>query len=220
MKPTTFILALMLFIARASKANCIDGDFDSASDCDVSYALAQEQSEDSQFILDLMKLVRSPLGPRAQVLTADLIAGVGQTMTLEQRRSWYILLAIESKFSQTAISSSQAVGIGQVVLADPQYIKRITGISTTVHVLKKDMHINLLVSSGIYRHLIKKTKSIVLTLVAYNAGINSLAVQNIKKITAINPETANYVAKHSYITEWMAGDHTNGADQTLLTAGL
>ena len=220
MKLTTLILASTLLIARAPRVNCIESDMTSESDCAADYALVLERSSDRQFILELMDLVKSPLEPKIRLATASLVADVGRAMTLDQRRSWFILLAIESKFSQKATSSSGAVGIGQIVLADPRYIARITGILTTVAGLKKDVHINLLVSAGIYRHFGRKTKSAVLTLVAYNAGLSSSAVANIQKITAINLETANYVAKHSYISEWMSGDRTALENPAALVAGL
>ena len=158
-------------------------------------------SEDETYVLRLMDLVQSPLKKPQRVKVAALAADAGQIMPLSERRSWYVLLAVESKYVQTAESHAGAVGIGQIVAIDVPYLQRITGVRFSKSDLVKKPSVNLAVSAGFYWYLVRTMRSKVVALVAYNSGANSSYVRDIRRITAINHETANYVAKHAYLSE-------------------
>jgi Transglycosylase SLT domain len=156
---------------------------------------------DVNFILRVMDIVKATQTKVTRVKLANTIARQGQEIFPGDRRAWYVLLAVESKFNQRATSEAGALGIGQIVPKDLSYLKRVTGVSATKRQLQTDIKINLAVSSKLFSHLIRTTRSSVLALVAYNAGVNSAAVTDLKSVTSINHESANYVTKHSYILE-------------------
>lgn len=172
---------------------------DGQLNCDPSSSAAYE--EDVLFILRLMDLVRSPLTPKKRDRVATLVARVGQTIALENRRSWYGLLAVESKFIQASLSDAGAVGIGQIVPLDCAYLSRITNIRVTSRLLRESIEMNLIVSARFYAYMAANKGSQVLALVAYNAGMNSQDVMALGSVTSINYESANYLAKHSYLME-------------------
>lgn len=159
--------------------------------------------EDVKYILRLMRQVSSPVESSEREALALLVARTGQVLARGERNSWYILLAVESKFDQTATSSAGAVGIGQVVPLDVKYLNKVTQVSFTKSTLIKSAKTNLEVSVGLYKYLMRILTSRTLTLVAYNAGLSSTSIKNVRNISSINLETANYVTKHTYLTDVM-----------------
>ena len=162
-----------------------------------------QQAEDVKYILRLMRQVSSPVKSPERATLALLVAKTGRTLAKGERSSWYILLAVESKFDQTATSSAGAVGIGQVVPLDVKYLNKVTQVSFTKSTLIKSARTNLEVSAGLYKYLKRKLTSRTLTLESYNAGLSSTSIKNIRNISSINLETANYITKHTYLTDVM-----------------
>jgi soluble lytic murein transglycosylase-like protein len=175
-----------------------------SSDCEAFVADAaalQASGDDIDLVLRLMDAVKSPLDAAARRRVAGEVVATGLTIPSGDRRPWYVLLAVESKFDQRARSAAGAVGVGQIVPIDLNYFERVTGVRATRQSLAKSLRVNLAVSARFYSYLASRTRSRVLALVAYNAGANSGEVRNLSNVTAINLETANYVAKHAFLMD-------------------
>jgi soluble lytic murein transglycosylase-like protein len=122
-------------------------------------------------------------------------------------RNFITLVAIESRFEPRAKSSAGAVGLAQVI---PKYAKEF-GSHCGLVFEPSDMDIpelNLLAGACQFKHLVDTLGSTSLALVAYNAGRYSKSLKSMKLMSgAGNIETANYVAKHTYVKELTLGDN-------------
>lgn len=116
-----------------------------------------------------------------------------------------ILLAIESGYNQKAVSKVGAIGIGQITrIAKKQvYISQRYAEPACRNLPKLNRYKlkdNIKLSYCYYSYLTKLSKgSTLLSVAAYNGGPRTW--KRIKKGLSINPETANYILKFSYIKE-------------------
>lgn len=211
-----FVVAMLAILApsRTLTRDATDG---SEHDGLEAYRSYSEMADDSDFVLKLMSVVRSPLDSVARIRVSIDVAAAGRALPESLRREWYILLAIESKFDQGARSGSGAIGIGQIVPVDLRYLVKVTKVRATRRDLETNTKMNLAMSAALYLHINNKLGSPTLSLIAYNAGLGSVAVKSFRLLVSINHESANYVAKHSFIKE-MIDDPSRPVTETALAA--
>lgn len=168
-------------------------------------AFSSEDEELGHHILATMDVVRAPLSPVVRLTTAQLLVGIANNIftSLEQKKQWVTLLSIESRFDQSAESPAGAIGIGQLMPQFTQTFASHCGIKGLKPEDIKDRVVNATLSACLFRHLIENVEgnSVHLALSAYNAGFESKTYKDLKNLRNINPETANYITRFSYVTD-------------------
>lgn len=156
------------------------------------------------YTLKLMTIVETRLSVvRRNSITRSIIDVVGDLdMTYDESAGFVVLVAIESKFDPSAKSSAGAVGLTQVI---PKYAKEF-GLKCGVKELTEsdliDPYVNILIGACRYRALLEILGNTSAALVAYNAGLHSNQLQQLKSLTNItSTETSSYVAKWLYLRE-------------------
>ncbi len=172
--------------------------------------LKRQEAEDmalGQFVLSLMNEVNANLSPMRKILVAQTVVRVTNNIfdKKEQKYNFAVLLAIESKFNNTAVSPVGAAGISQVM---PQYAKEFAtkcGINDYKPDDLKDIELNMTIGACQFNALLQseKIKGVVAAaLVAYNAGINSTSFKSLVGLRNIeNVESASYVTKFQFLRE-------------------
>jgi hypothetical protein len=164
----------------------------------------------TSYLNTTIALVPPKSTPAQLVYTKDTIIRVSARVfgnDSDMTRNFITLVAIESRFEPRAKSSAGAVGLAQVI---PKYAKEF-GSHCGLVFEPSDMDIpelNLLAGACQFKHLVDTLGSTSLALVAYNAGRYSKSLKSMKLMSgAGNIETANYVAKHTYVKELTLGDN-------------
>lgn len=156
-------------------------------------------------VLTVMEIVKSPLSPSQRQLTAQLLVRIALNTfeRTEDRENWVYVLGIESRFDQSARSPVGAVGVGQIMPQYAQNFGKLCGLPDIKASDAEDILVNATLSACLFRHLLETVhkRSVVLALAAYNAGPNSSSTKNLQNYGSAVPETANYVAKFSYLKE-------------------
>lgn len=157
-------------------------------------------------ILETMTIVDAKLSATRKNLMAKMLARVAEEeLPNDQLRAvWVALLSRESRFNGAAVSSAGAVGIGQLM---PKYAKdfgKACGYSDVTEADLRDDHTNARLSACYFRSLVEmyaksdddriRRMALPLGLAAYNAGSASNNVANLKKLTSMAHEPANYLA--------------------------
>lgn len=120
----------------------------------------------------------------------------------EEAKGFAVLIAIESKFNPNATSSAGAVGLTQVIPKYAQEFASKCGIKDVKPEDLKDVYSSLLVGGCRYKELLESLGNSGLVLVAYNAGLSSQQMSELKSLQSINnKETAGYIAKWLYLKE-------------------
>jgi membrane-bound lytic murein transglycosylase MltF len=165
----------------------------------------KEEEELGQYIYSLMNIVNANLSDTKKQITTRAIIRVTFDVLekQDQRKQFATLLAIESKFNNSAKSPVGATGISQIM---PQYSKdfaQLCGIKDYTEADIVDLEINLYLGACLFRALLESpsiNNNVALALVAYNAGKGSKAFDQLKRLSNIeNTETSNYVAKFTYL---------------------
>lgn len=206
-------MKVRFFVLTALLVSCQPTDFvrtDNSSSATKAVlatqpAVANTDNELGNHILRTMEYVRSPLSPiQRQLLAQTLVIIANNTFeNLDQKKDWIRVLAIESKFDNTAKSPVNATGLGQIM---PQYVKefgRYCGMKDIRESDVADVLVNATLSACVWRKLLDTVpdNSVILALSAYNSGPSSSSTKNIQKLTNAVPETANYIARFSYLKE-------------------
>jgi hypothetical protein len=164
--------------------------------------LAAQRIEDLKKLeMHIVKSVKISGARLSDLQTANIVSilskvAMAEFSNFEQRELWIAVIANESKFNPKAKSHAGAIGIGQVMPGSAKWYGEKCGIEDVEEGDLYDIRINALVSACIFREILKSVDgSPSLSLVAYNAGQFSKDVKNIDKLTSINTESANYVAK-------------------------
>ena len=121
----------------------------------------------------------------------------------EEQEAFIILLSIESRFARDATSPVGAVGLGQLMPRYAVAFAEEAGLQVTSLSGKDllDEDVNLTLAAAHFAALLKETKSITLSLAAYNAGFQSATMKKADAGVAINLETANYITKFAVTKE-------------------
>jgi soluble lytic murein transglycosylase-like protein len=121
--------------------------------------------------------------------------------SLEEKKQFVTMVAIESKFNSEAVSGAGAVGLTQVI---PKYAKEFAEKCGMDDVRQEDLknpEINLLVGACRFKALLDAFNgNTAAALVAYNAGAGSDQLKQLKSLRNItNVESSSYVAKWLYL---------------------
>ena len=153
----------------------------------------------------LVSLTKTDISPISQDLIGASSVRVAEKMfpTFEGKRTFLIVLAIESKFRRSAKSPAGAVGIGQVI---PKYANEFAGKCGLGKIKEDDLYdteINMMVSACQLKSLMDYYGgNMASVLVAYNAGSNSSAIKQLHSLDTISSsEAANYVTRYTYLRE-------------------
>jgi len=198
----------------------IDAAIDAANK-KVATTVVQPANTDMELgnhTLSTMEYVRSPLSPiQRQLLAQTLVIIANNTFeTLDQKKDWIYVLGIESKFDNTAKSPVNATGLGQIM---PQYVKefgKYCGMNGIKESDASDILVNATLSACVWRKMLDTVPnhSVILALSAYNSGPSSSSTKNIQKLTNAVPETANYIARFSYLKEQTESQGNKGVVRT------
>ena len=186
-----------------------------------NYRKTEKEREDLfHYTLRVMSVVQSPLSQVLRDVVAKQIATVTHAMIKEQsrREAFIVMLSIESKYSARVKSPVGAVGIGQIM---PQFASEFAGecgLGETKVVPDDliDTEINLRFSACHFNLLLDKVGGNgALALAAYNAGLYSKTRKDLESLRNVNDETANYIAKHTMVTEAVRDATVSAAPETI-----
>ena len=171
----------------------------------ASLSASQESIDLGNHILRTMEFVRSPLSEVERQATAQLLVHIANNtfVTLDSKKDWIYVLAIESRFVQAARNPSGATGIGQLI---PSYASSFGKLCGMKNVVTKDLDsilVNAQLSACVWRNNLEiaPDHSVILALAGYNSGPNSSSTHNIQHMGDAVLETANYISKFSYLKE-------------------
>lgn len=165
-------------------------------------ALEEKNLEELKKIeLHIVKSINIANAKLSEMQKASLVSILSRVAMMEfynfeQRELWIAVLANESRFNPQAKSPVGALGIGQVMPGSAVWYGKRCGMENITPTDLMDTQINAMISACIFKVILKSVGgSPSLSLVAYNAGQFSKDINNIDKLTSINNESANYVAK-------------------------
>ena len=170
-----------------------------------SYLKSRDNEKLGKFVLTLMEITKTPITKfQKQNITQHIIRVSGDMFsTLEERKAFAVLIAIESKFSPTAKSSAGATGLSQIIVKFAPEFAGLCGIDNLTNVDLRETEINLILGACQFKRLLSSFDgNIASALVAYNAGSNSKSLKELQSFSNIaNPETANYISRFTYLKE-------------------
>jgi transglycosylase-like protein with SLT domain len=133
-----------------------------------------------------------------RMVISDLLVHTALSTFSEQeyRKYWITLVGVESRYDGKAVSSTGALGIGQLI---PSYRNDFgkTCMLTNVELTDlQDDALNLKLSACYFNELIKSSGgNVPLAMVAYNAGPNSKSYVNTQRGGSPNEEASAYVTR-------------------------
>ena len=163
------------------------------------------RATDFDRIMVLMEIVKTPLSEAQRARTADMITAVATAVlsSEQERRDWYVVLAIESKFVNGLVSPTGARGYGQLIPSYYADFGRGCQFDDTRREDIEDGGANLMLSAC-YLKLIQESRPYISqALVAYNAGPNSKDLRTFTNLGSIGLEPANYVSRYQLIREML-----------------
>lgn len=166
---------------------------------------SKEKVFDGDYVITMMNVVGAQISPIKKQVIAQAIIRVSDSLfdNDEQKKQFVTLIAIESKFNTESRSSVGAVGLTQVM---PKYAKEFAAKCGMADIQENDlklMEINLIVGGCRFRALLETFNGLVSpALVAYNAGVNSDQLKQLKSLkNMVNVETSSYINKWFYVKE-------------------
>lgn len=171
------------------------------------------------YVQKVMTACNASLSEARREILAEQIRVVGEAFfpKEEDRRWYYFLICIESKFQNEARSPVGAVGLTQVM---PKYATEFAK-SCQLGILEpkdlNDSQVNLMVGACRFRELmLHYDGDPTLALAAYNSGLDSPTVR--KAVTSDvrqgHPETVGYLAAAFVLEQRMQREQVNGRQQT------
>jgi len=180
---------------------------------DVNFEKTSIQSKESvntdhvlgNYVLLMMNIVNTNASFAKKNVIARSIVNVSNDIfsSLEEKKHFVTMIAIESKFNTDAVSSAGAVGLTQVI---PKYAKEFAercGMNDVRPEDLKNPDINLLVGACRFKALLDNFNgNTAAALVAYNAGLASDQLKQLKSLKNItNVESSSYVVKWLYLKD-------------------
>lgn len=200
----------MMSVVVASTLSCSDSTASvsvSASQSSVFSAgsLDKDSKELGDYVLLMMRIVNADMSATRMNVVARSIVGVANDIfaTLDERKQFVVMIAIESKFNTDAKSTAGALGLTQIM---PQYAREF-GVSCGIKDLRDQdlVHpdVNLILGACRFKALLDTFNGQpVPALVAYNAGLASNQLKQLQSLREItNTETASYVVKWVYVKD-------------------
>jgi len=164
----------------------------------------RESKELGDYALLMMRIVNANLSDVRRNVVARSIVNVANDIfsSLDEKKQFVVMIAIESKFNTDAKSSAGALGLTQIM---PQYAR--LGTACGIKDLRdEDMihpDVNLILGACRFKALLDAFNGQpVPALVAYNAGLASNQLKQLQSLREItNTETASYVVKWIYVKD-------------------
>lgn len=158
-------------------------------------------AEMKDFVSGIMTRCRADLSPaRAEILRDQITRiAVKRIEGKEAQQAFIFILCIESKYNQAAKSPVGAVGMAQLMPKYAPDFAKHCGLGELRPDDINDSEINLHLGACFFNSLVKETGNVYLAAAAYNSGLASSSVKNLKALGAPVPETAAYVAKVAYL---------------------
>lgn len=150
-----------------------------------------------EFVGQMFGRCNAKLSPvKAELLRNQIARIVTERIETKAAQEQFVfMLCIESGFNNNAASPVGAKGIAQLM---PQYAQ---GFATQCGLGElgkddiNDVETNITLGACFFNSLVKQIKNVPLASAAYNAGLASGSVKNLKAGGSAVNETANYVAK-------------------------
>ena len=171
-----------------------------------SFTVSDKESKElGDYALLMMRIVNANLSDVRKNVVARSIVSVANDIfsTLDEKKQFVVMIAIESKFNTEAKSSAGALGLTQIM---PQYAREF-GTSCGIKDLRDEdlIHpdVNLILGACRFKALLDAfSGQPVPALVAYNAGLASNQLKQLQSLREItNTETASYVVKWIYVKD-------------------
>lgn len=162
-------------------------------------SLESQVSEGQRYVQKVMTACGAKLSEAKVLILSSQIYTVAKQIFQEDsdRRWFYTLICIESRFNNEARSPVGAIGLTQVM---PQYAKEFAKACGLGELDAKDLadsQVNLLVGACRFKELMLFYEGdVTLALAAYNGGMNSPTVKKVaaSDIRTGHPETVGYLA--------------------------
>jgi hypothetical protein len=203
MKSRLFSTALISMILSCSGESKDYIDNSSAQIPINASVLEKESKELGDYALLMMRIVNADLSTIRKNVIARSIVTVANDIfsSLDEKKQFVVMIAIESKFNTNAKSPVGALGLTQIM---PQYAREF-GTACGVKDLRDEdlIHpdVNLILGACRFKALLDAFNGQpVPALVAYNAGLASNQLKQLQSLREItNTETASYVVKWAYV---------------------
>jgi hypothetical protein len=165
----------------------------------VEVEQAKEAKDDTLYVKEVMKACNAKLSEAKMNILAEQIRIVGEAFfdKLSDRKWFYFLICIESKFQNEARSPVGATGLTQVMPKYAQEFADACGLGKLDPKDLADSQVNLMIGACRFRELMEYYKGEApLALAAYNSGLNSPTVRKAaaSDIRTGHPETVGYLA--------------------------
>lgn len=165
----------------------------------------KDSKELGDYALLMMRIVNADLSLVRRNVIARSIVNVANDIfsSLDEKKQFVVMIAIESKFNTDAKSPAGALGLTQIM---PQYAREF-GVSCGIKDIRdSDMihpDVNLILGACRFKALLDAFNGQpVPALVAYNAGLASNQLKQLQSLREItNTETASYVVKWIYVKD-------------------
>jgi hypothetical protein len=177
-----------------------------------SLLIAKSQESITPFIKKTIELVNPSLDSQSQVLSIGSIEKASKKYLKTDliRKGFVVIVAIESKFQKGLTSHVGAIGPAQLMPHLFSYFANTCKIPVNENSIY-DYETNIMVGACWFNHLVKKhSGNLLLAAAEYNGG--SRAANRLKYMKNINKETANYVARFSFIMDSLGVKDAKGAD--------
>ena len=165
----------------------------------------RESKELGDYALLMMRIVNANLSDVRRNVVARSIVNVANDIfsSLDEKKQFVVMIAIESKFNTDAKSSAGALGLTQIM---PQYAREFGTACGIKDLRDEDMihpDVNLILGACRFKALLDAFNGQpVPALVAYNAGLASNQLKQLQSLREItNTETASYVVKWIYVKD-------------------
>lgn len=178
----------------------------SAPESTKNFTVSDKESKElGDYALLMMRIVNANLSEIRKNVVARSIVSVANDIfsTLDEKKQFVVMIAIESKFNTEAKSSAGALGLTQIM---PQYAREF-GTACGIKDLRDEdlIHpdVNLILGACRFKALLDAfSGQPVPALVAYNAGLASNQLKQLQSLREItNTETASYVVKWIYVKD-------------------
>lgn len=178
----------------------------SVSESTKNFTVSDKESKElGDYALLMMRIVNANLSDVRRNVVARSIVSVANDIfsTLDEKKQFVVMIAIESKFNTEAKSSAGALGLTQIM---PQYAREF-GTACGIKDLRDEdlIHpdVNLILGACRFKALLDAFNGQpVPALVAYNAGLASNQLKQLQSLREItNTETASYVVKWIYVKD-------------------
>jgi hypothetical protein len=170
-----------------------------AADVPVSPSSEPVLSEGQRYVQQVMTACGAKLSPAKTLILSEQISRIGESLfrNKEDRNWFYLLICIESRYSNDVKSTAGAVGLTQVMPKYAPEFAKACGLGELDPKDLADSQVNLLIGACRFKELMAYYNGDpTLALAAYNSGMDSPTVRKAvsSDIRTGHPETVGYLA--------------------------